>query len=93
MSFWKCKGEKRGKPPLPVEIPENLYLFKRLAGITLAPLCDREDWALLRELVFHDYWLMQAAAAERMPNLQGLRSWMTLSRKHDARLKTRRIPA
>jgi hypothetical protein len=32
----------------------------------LAMLCEREDWNLLRRLVFHDYWLIQAAAAERV---------------------------
>jgi hypothetical protein len=69
--FWQYTWNERGERPLPVEIPENLYLFKRLVGITLAALCDREDWTLLRKFVFHDYWLIQAAAAERISQFAG----------------------
>lgn len=69
--FWEYMGSARGERPLPVEMPENLYLFKRLIGITLAKLCDKEDWSLLRKLAFHGYWLIQAAAGERMAEFAG----------------------
>jgi hypothetical protein len=70
--FWKYTGAERGKRPLPVQFSENLYLFKRLVGITLATLCNRKDWTLLRRLVFHDYWLIQIAAAERIAQFAGI---------------------
>lgn len=69
--FWQYTWKERGKRPLPVVIPENLYLFKRLVGITLAMLCHRKDWNLLRRLAFHDYWLIQAAAAEQIAQFAG----------------------
>ena len=69
--FWQYTWNERGKRRLPVEIPENLYLFKRLVGITLAALCDRNDWTLLRKLTFHDYWLIQTAAAARIAEFAG----------------------
>jgi hypothetical protein len=69
--FWQYMGNEPGERPLPVKISENLYLFKRLVGVTLANLCDRGDWKLLRKLAFHDYWLIQAAAGERIAQFAG----------------------
>lgn len=64
--FWHYTGNERTSPPLPVAVVENLYLFKRLAGVALARLCDQSDWPLLKKLIFHDYWIIQVAAAEQV---------------------------
>jgi hypothetical protein len=64
--FWHYTGDERSSPSLPVETPENLYLFKRLTGVVLANLCDESDWPLLKKLIFHDYWTIQVAAAEQV---------------------------
>jgi len=64
--FWHYTWEKRSPNPLPVELQENLYLFKRLVGVALAGLCDAGDWPLLKRLVFHEYWQIQVAAAARV---------------------------
>lgn len=70
--FWQYTWQKRGDRPLPVEIKENLYLVKRLLGVSLAALCDQKDWPLLKKLVFHDYWLVQVAAADRIAAFSGI---------------------
>ncbi len=64
--FWQYTWNERAPKPLPVESEENLYLFKRLVGVALAGLCDETDWPLLKKLVFHDYWQVQVAAAQRI---------------------------
>lgn len=67
--FWEYVGEERGEHPLPVKASENLYLFKRLVGTALPSICGRADWKLLQDLLFHDYWQIQAPAAERIAQL------------------------
>jgi hypothetical protein len=37
----------------PVMDLENLYIYKRFAGVVFASVCDRSDWHLLKRLVFH----------------------------------------
>jgi hypothetical protein len=64
--FWTYTFRERGKKPLPVKAFENLYLFKRLLGFALPSVCGVEDWELLRRLVSHDYWHVQASAADRV---------------------------
>lgn len=64
--FWRYVGRERGKNPLPVRRHENLYLFKRLVGVCLAHICTESEWPLLRRLVFHDYRIVQMAAAHRI---------------------------
>jgi hypothetical protein len=64
--FWYYTENERTSPALPVESTENLYLFKRLAGVALASLCDQRDWPLLKKLIFHKYWAIQAAAADQV---------------------------
>jgi len=64
--FWHYTGNERTSPPLPVANVENLYLFKRLAGVALASLCDQSDWPLLKRLIFHDYWIIPVAAADQV---------------------------
>lgn len=64
--FWRYVGSERGETPLPVARHENLYLFKRLAGICLARICTDSEWPLLRRLIFHDYRIVQMEAAQRI---------------------------
>jgi hypothetical protein len=63
--FWEYL-KTRPSIPLPVAERENLYLFKRISGVVLAALCDKSDWQLLKRLVFHSYWSIQVAAAEKI---------------------------
>jgi hypothetical protein len=63
--FWEYLG-RRPPNPMPVRDRENLYLFKRISGVVLASLCGKHDWPLLKRLVFHPYWSIQIAAAEKI---------------------------
>jgi hypothetical protein len=63
--FWEYLGA-RPSNPLPVIDRDNLYLFKRTTGVILAALCDKSDWPLLKRLLFHPYWSIQVAAAEKI---------------------------
>jgi len=71
--FWRYVHEdERGETPLPVKLTENLYLFKRLVGVALAKLCDQSDWEVLKKLVFHQYWQIRMAAAQKIAAFGGL---------------------
>ncbi len=72
--FWRyVREEERGERPLPVKSPRNLYLFKRLVGVALVRICDESDWEVLKKLVFHDYWPIRMAAAEKVSEFGGSR--------------------
>jgi hypothetical protein len=64
--FWRYVGRERGERPLSVARYENLYLFKRLAGVCLAHICTESEWPLLRRLISHDYRIVQMEAARRI---------------------------
>jgi hypothetical protein len=63
--FWEYSG-RRPPNPLPVRERENLYLFKRISGVLVVSVCDKHDWPLLKRLMFHPYWSIQVAAAEKI---------------------------
>jgi hypothetical protein len=57
---------------LPVVEPQNLYLYKRLAGVCLAVLCERSDWPILKRLVYHSYFPVRAAAITKVLEFAGV---------------------
>jgi hypothetical protein len=56
---------------VPVEDFDNVYIYKRLAGVVFAAVCGRPDWHLLKRLVFHSYFPVRAAAIAKVLEFSG----------------------